>query len=118
MRLRKVVRLLAPGLLVVLGLASVSQGCSRQSEGERCDSEANGDLDCNDGLICKRCGDLQERVVDRCCPPGTSYSDPRCEPAATPGQCLSQTGTGGSGGGGGTGGSSTGVSGEGGEGGG
>jgi len=115
MLLRPVVRVLAPGLLVMLGLASVSQGCSRQSEGERCDSEANGDLDCNDGLVCKRCGDLQERVVDRCCPPGTAYSDPRCELAATPGQCLTQPGTGGTGGTGGS--SSNSASGQGGEGG-
>jgi hypothetical protein len=65
-----------------LGLAGVlSGGCSRQAEGERCDLAANGDDDCEEGLICvSKVGN-----VDRCCPPeGAPIDDSRCSAANAP----------------------------------
>jgi hypothetical protein len=62
-------------------------GCSRQSEGERCDREAAGDTDCNDGLRCVLCTDLATGQVDRCCPPTAgSESDSNCKRADPPRQ--------------------------------
>jgi hypothetical protein len=75
-------------------------GCSRQPEGERCDREAAGDTDCNDGLVCVLCTNLASGQVDRCCPPGSgSQSDARCERADPPRQQSACSGaTGGTGG--------------------
>lgn len=54
---------------------SLSVGCSKQSEGERCDRTNAGDTDCEDGLVCTNVG-MNE---DRCCPPdGASLGDSRC----------------------------------------
>lgn len=76
-------RLLARGIVILVAGASVFGGCSRQAEGERCDYDWAGPTqDCADGLVCTPCGNLQEQVVDRCCPADHSYSDPRCAPLA------------------------------------
>jgi hypothetical protein len=54
---------------------SLSVGCSKQGEGERCDRAKAGDSDCEDGLKCDKV-DGQ----DRCCPPpGAPISDSRCQ---------------------------------------
>lgn len=52
-------------------------GCSRQGVGERCDKQANGDEDCEDGLTCKNIS----TNVDRCCP--ESGGGPKCVRAET-----------------------------------
>ncbi|HET9933987.1 MAG TPA: hypothetical protein VFQ35_24960, partial [Polyangiaceae bacterium] len=44
---------------------SLSVGCSKQGEGERCDHTNAGDTDCEDGLVCTNVAPNQ----DRCCPP-------------------------------------------------
>jgi hypothetical protein len=60
-------------------------GCSRQSEGERCDKEAAGDTDCNTGLVCVICIELAQGSIDRCCPPNPDdASDPACRRADPP----------------------------------
>ena len=95
MILRSLLRLAARASLVALATASVAVGCSRQGEGERCDLAAAGYDDCDSGLICVSCLQLQGHVTDRCCPPGAS-SDPRC--ARSPSEakeCVSALGTGG-----------------------
>jgi hypothetical protein len=85
-------------VLLVTGLSA--GGCSRQGEGERCDLAANGDADCDEGLIClSKVGN-----VDRCCPPqGAPIGDSRCAVADAPpggstGGVSSSGGTNGSGG--------------------
>jgi hypothetical protein len=66
---------------VTLGFA----GCSRQSEGERCDQAAAGDTDCNSGLVCVLCVELAQGSVDRCCPADpNAASDPACARADPP----------------------------------
>jgi len=115
----------ALGSLALTGALVVSiPSCSDQGEGERCD-RANGDGDCEDGLICKSKKDLGTSS-DICCPPAIeNTSDLAClgglADAGTGGFGGSGTGTGtGSGTGtgtGGAGGSSTGGSGTGGAGG-
>lgn len=97
--------------LVVLVTALSAGGCSRQGEGERCDLAANGDDDCDDGLICvSKVGN-----VDRCCPPeGAAIGDSRCSVAnAPPGGSTGGSSSGGSSSGGSSaaGGSSGGTSG-------
>jgi hypothetical protein len=86
--------------------ASFAGGCSRQGEGERCDRlKAGGDGDCDSGLVCTLCGDLQDGLTDRCCPPDGKYSDSRCQPGTST-RCSQDTvGTGGTAGAGGTAGS-------------
>lgn len=85
--------------------ASFAGGCSRQGEGERCDwRKAGGNGDCDSGLVCKLCEDLQDGTTDRCCPPGNTYSDSRCQPGTSL-TCEAQTGTGGTSSTGGTSGS-------------
>lgn len=94
---RPLIRLAARASLVALATASVAVGCSRQGEGERCDLAAAGYDDCDSGLICVSCLQLQGHVTDRCCPPGeTDWSDSRC--ARSPSEakeCVSALGTGG-----------------------
>jgi hypothetical protein len=88
-------RFIALFSLSLLALA-LADGCSQQGEGERCDLAANGDADCQSGLVCKKASLLQlgSDQTDRCCPPGPS-TDARCAPnvGGTAG-----SGTGGSGG--------------------
>jgi hypothetical protein len=101
--------------VIVFALATLFVGCSRQSEGERCDKDAAGDTDCNDGLKCIICADLARGSVDRCCPEDpTAHTDGDCDRADTPrtgGECVTATGgsggsgTGGRGGAAGSGGS-------------
>lgn len=87
-------------------------GCSQQGEAERCDSEANGNADCDDGLVCVSKNKLQEPITDLCC-----HSDPANDSSS---RCLRKvpSNTGGSGGSGGsnagssTGGASAGAAGE------
>jgi hypothetical protein len=86
--------------LVVLVTALSAGGCSRQGEGERCDLAANGDDDCDEGLICvSKVGN-----VDRCCPPdGADIGDSRCSVAnAPPGGSTGGTSAGGTSSGGAT----------------
>lgn len=94
MLLRLAVRYLLRTVAVFALGASFASGCSRQGEGERCDSWKAGDTDCDSGLVCKRCEDLQDGTTDRCCPPGTEYSDARCQPGSS-NSCSTNTGTGG-----------------------
>jgi hypothetical protein len=53
-------------------------GCSQQGEGERCDSNKNGDEDCDSGLTCVSENLLLERTSDRCCPAEGTETDRRC----------------------------------------
>ena len=77
---------------------SLSVGCSKQGEGERCDSTAAGDTDCEDGLVCTNVGVGTKE--DRCCPPdGATPGDSRCMRTGT--STGGQSSTGGAGGGGG-----------------
>src|SRR5688500_12302341 len=72
-------RLAALGAVAVL-FALAAGGCSRQDEGERCDQTANGDADCEEGLIC-----TAKVGADRCCPPpGAQVDDSRCLAADAP----------------------------------
>jgi hypothetical protein len=98
MRARHFSRYFFGAVLILAGLATASGGCSRQTEGERCD-DTNGDSDdCDSGLVCTACERLRTLDVDRCCPPaGSDYSDPRCAPTSS-GTCLDPTGGGGEGG--------------------
>jgi hypothetical protein len=108
--------MVTPGLRIFLRSAFVlatvavfSASCSRQAEGERCDYDWAGQTqDCDSGLQCTPCGNLQTSVVDRCCRVDGTYADPRCAPAAAPTQiaCNTHTATTGNGSGG-TGGSGT-----------
>ncbi|HET9953227.1 MAG TPA: hypothetical protein VFQ61_01920 [Polyangiaceae bacterium] len=84
---------LAPRSIRRLALTTalvIVAACSRQGEGERCDSTVNGNADCEGDLQCKAHGSLATGDVDRCCPPGSLFNDVRC----TPGSGVS-TGTGG-----------------------
>lgn len=91
---RRAAALASFGLLFALSAG----GCSRQAEGERCDYNANGDDDCEDGLLC-----TPKVGADRCCPPsGAPIDDSRCLAADAP--------SGGPSGGTSSGGSSTGGS--------
>jgi hypothetical protein len=83
--------------LVALSITTGFVGCSRQSEGDRCDKEAAGDTDCNDGLVCVTCEDLRSGSIDRCCPPNPAdASDPDCARADPPrtnaSECKAATG--------------------------
>jgi hypothetical protein len=85
-------------------LVVLSASCSRQPQGDRCDYQWAGPTqDCDSGLQCTPCGNLQNSVVDRCCPVDGSYSDARCAPAANPTQqtcsthTVNTTGSGGTG---------------------
>jgi hypothetical protein len=96
-------------LVVLTGLAlGVLTACSKQAEGERCDSVVAGNSDCEDGLVCTRIS----TEVERCCPPeGARISDDRCNAASVPtagtGGGVNTAGAGGSSGG--TGGGSGGI---------
>ena len=69
-------------LLVATAVSlSLSVGCSKQGEGERCDYPKAGDSDCDDGLFC-----VNVDKQDRCCPPqGAAISDSRCQGQITSG---------------------------------
>jgi hypothetical protein len=54
------------GVVVALSLVVAAPGCSRQAEGDRCDSQ-NGNADCEDGLVCRTAGSLNA-PSDVCCP--------------------------------------------------
>jgi hypothetical protein len=102
---------LARGLLIAAASLWAFVGCSRQSEGERCDLAAAGDTDCNAGLKCIPCAQLDRGVVDRCCPAKAGdETTSACQRSATDrsDQCSPTTSTGGSAGTTGRGGSGTG----------
>jgi hypothetical protein len=105
---RRFVSFFAQGAIVALGLALTFVGCSRQGEGERCDFNAAGDTDCDEGLVCVTCPELRTGTVDRCCPatPGAE-SDAACERADVErlGECNPTTASGGTTGSGGSAGS-------------
>ena len=93
---RRFIRWFSRTAVVAFAFATLFVGCSRQSEGERCDKAAAGDTDCNDGLKCILCADLARGGVDRCCPPDpTAHTKGDCDRADTPrteGQCTPATG--------------------------
>jgi len=67
---------------VVLALA-VIPGCAKQGEGERCEPNAAGNTDCEEGLICVADQELLDKTgandFGRCCPPlNEAISDERC----------------------------------------
>lgn len=75
-------------LAIATALLSTFIACSQQGQGERC-LTANGNADCEAGLVCTPKEELRESegnaaafAADRCCPPidGPQWSDPRCEP--------------------------------------
>lgn len=94
-------------LVIATALVSSLIACSQQGQGERC-LTANGNADCEAGLVCTPKDELSgsERnetyAADRCCPPidGPQWSDPRCEPgtraAPAAGGSGNSTGAGGS----------------------
>jgi hypothetical protein len=87
-----VLRILSRTAFVLATTAVFSTSCSRQPEGERCDYQWAGPTqDCDSGLQCTPCGNLQNSVVDRCCRTDNTYSDPRCAPAAAPTQQYCNT---------------------------
>ena len=88
MRILKVATIVLP--LALWGVLATTPGCSRQSEGERCDGD-NGDEDCASGLVCTDSQELGTNA-DICCPPDLS--------TATDIACIPDT-SGGTGGGGG-----------------
>jgi hypothetical protein len=54
-------------------------GCADQGEGERCDrTKAQGNGDCDSGLICVPASELLEGITDLCCPPEGQESSERC----------------------------------------
>ena len=57
-------------LLGTLACVALLAACSKQSEGERCDT-SSGNLDCETGLICRSADQLsiEGRGVALCCPP-------------------------------------------------
>ncbi|HEY2409434.1 MAG TPA: hypothetical protein VGI10_25685 [Polyangiaceae bacterium] len=93
-------RLLA-ALTLSLSALVLTDGCSQQGEGDRCDSQANGDADCAPGLTCKAANLLQNGndQTDRCCPT-TPSTNARCAPATASGteQDAGTAGSSGSGG--------------------
>ncbi len=96
---RKILVGLSTGLLVGLLTA-----CSKQGEGERCDSSKAGDSDCEDGLICTDLNSGTSQALERCCPPsGAPISDDRCNPTRAPSTNGGSTNGGTSGNGPGTG---------------
>src|SRR5215216_2619584 len=65
--------------LVSATFALVTPGCSEQGQGERCDHDKNGDLDCESGLECIPGGLLvQSDTTGRCCPEPGTETDKRC----------------------------------------
>lgn len=65
--------------LVSAAFALVTPGCSEQGQGERCDHDKNGDLDCESGLECIPGGQLiQNDTTGRCCPEPGTETDKRC----------------------------------------
>jgi len=67
----------------VLLCLALGWGCSKQGEGERCDTN-NLDLDCDTGLICK--GEAQLSIRGRgialCCPATGASSVTACQAVA------------------------------------
>lgn len=64
--------MLPNNVILVILCSALAMGCSKQAEGERCDTN-NGSLDCDDGLFCRSAADgmlaIQGRGVALCCPP-------------------------------------------------
>lgn len=84
---------------VVSAVAVLSMpGCSLQGEGQRCDSNKNGDADCESGLVCLSAGKLREGTADRCCAADGSSNDARCDLKTTSSNTGGSAGTGGTGG--------------------
>ena len=106
MQLGKLCILAGSSALLIAFFCSLPS-CGKQGEGERCD-QANGDEDCEDGLVCTSKQDLQTSS-DICCPPaGVEPTDLACIPGSLADAGVGGSSTGGAGGAGGTGGSSTG----------
>lgn len=81
-RLRFKLALSAFGCLLVASIAT--PGCQKQPEGARC-VQANGDLDCHEGLFCTPASELKSGAdgVSRCCPEdGEPIHDDRCKRGA------------------------------------
>jgi hypothetical protein len=74
-------------------------GCSQQGEGERCDDAKNGDLDCDDGLVCVKASQLRDQTADRCCAVSETDRTGLCTPSGveteTPDPSDGGTGAGG-----------------------
>jgi hypothetical protein len=109
---RRFVSTLAQGAIVAFGVALSFVGCSRQGEGERCDFNAAGNTDCDEGLVCVTCPELRTGTVDRCCPAPGAETDVDCQRADVErvGECgatISTGGTSGNAGSGGAGGAGT-----------
>jgi hypothetical protein len=69
--------------LLLAGAGLTLPGCSKQGEGERCSPVANGDEDCDEGLVCTP--DKSVPDFGRCCPPkGAEVSDSRCNFTSNP----------------------------------
>jgi hypothetical protein len=74
-----------PGVAAGFGLLclALGWGCSKQGEGERCDTN-NFDIDCDTGLICK--GEAQLSIKGRgvalCCPRSGPSSVAACQAVA------------------------------------
>lgn len=87
--------------LLTLAAASLVPACSNQSEGQACNTD-NGDVDCEEGLICVSKTKLLGNS-DICCP--VEGGDlPACVPGSLTGGAGGAGGTGGTGGTGGAGG--------------
>jgi hypothetical protein len=91
--------------LIALGAALTVVACSNQGIGQQCNVD-NGNVDCDDGLICTSRSQLLG-LADICCP-ATGSNHPACVPGGlSSGQGGgSASSTGGVGGAGGTGGAS------------
>ncbi|MFZ5891331.1 MAG: hypothetical protein ACOY0T_09795 [Myxococcota bacterium] len=88
---------------------SLSVGCSKQGEGERCDQKNAGDTDCDDGLICTNVSTSMTSENYRCCPPeGAAIGDSRCQRTGVSGTGGQSNSGGSSSGGSSNGGSSSG----------
>lgn len=87
-------------LAVVLTGFVLLLACSRQEEGDRCDTK-NDDNDCESGLVCVDYNDLRGGKADqvsRCCnPEGNDVNDARCTRLIGGGTTTSTTTTGGGG---------------------
>ncbi|OQX67380.1 MAG: hypothetical protein B6A08_15505 [Sorangiineae bacterium NIC37A_2] len=81
-RLRFKLALSLGGCLLFASIAT--PGCQKQPEGDRC-VQANGDLDCEGGLVCTPASELKSGGdgVSRCCPDdGQPIRDDRCKRGA------------------------------------
>jgi hypothetical protein len=90
---------LARAAIIGFSVAMTLVGCGKQSEGERCDQEAAGNTDCEEGLVCVPCYALKTGQVDRCCPAVSAAestgSCTRADPQRPPEVCNASQSTGG-----------------------